>query len=129
VNPPARNVAECTPDQNSEQWVLADLPRNGTGRATTRINDVLRHSARLRPSLLCRFARLAQHFFCLTGCRRGSRGSILNYLLAWPAAAAVASVALCTRSPIASPAFVTRASEEVSFIIFLHPTSSCPASY
>jgi hypothetical protein len=37
-----------------------DLQRNRFGRATTRINDVLRHSACLRPSLLCRLARIAQ---------------------------------------------------------------------
>jgi len=63
VNPAARDVAERAGDQNSDQWGLADLPRNGTGRTTTRIDDVLRHSARLRPSLLCGFARIVQHFF------------------------------------------------------------------
>src|SRR6266478_5129997 len=72
MNPQTRHVAEREADQNRNQWVLADLPRNGSGRATTRIHDVLRHSARLRPGLLCRFACIAQHFFRLTDRRRGS---------------------------------------------------------
>jgi hypothetical protein len=55
VNPPARNVAECAAAQNRNYLVLADLSRTGTGRATTRTDDVLRQFARLRPSLLCRF--------------------------------------------------------------------------
>jgi hypothetical protein len=37
VNPPARNVAQRAADQNRNHWVLADLPRNGSGRAATRI--------------------------------------------------------------------------------------------
>jgi hypothetical protein len=78
LNPQARDVAESKADRNRDQRLLADLPRNGSGRATTRIHDVLRHSARLRPSLLCRFACIAQCFFCLIGARRGS---ILNCLL------------------------------------------------
>jgi hypothetical protein len=67
VNPQTRDVAEREADQNRNQWVLADLPRNGSARATTRIHDVLRHSARLRSGLLCRLACVAQHFLGLTG--------------------------------------------------------------
>jgi hypothetical protein len=38
-------------------------------------------SVMLRPSLLCHFTRVTQHFFRLTDRRRGSRGDILNYSL------------------------------------------------
>jgi hypothetical protein len=49
-NPRACDVAEREADQNREQRVFVDLPRNRSGRATTRIDGVLRHSACLRPS-------------------------------------------------------------------------------
>src|SRR4029077_10622205 len=81
MDPQTRKVAEREAHQSHRQRPLLDLLRNRFGGATTRINDVLRHSARLRPSLLCRFARVAQHFSCLTGHCHGSRGSILNYVL------------------------------------------------
>lgn len=64
--------------------MLADLPRNGFGRAPTRINDVLRHFACLRPSLLGCFTRVAKHFVRVTGGRRSSRGSIRNDFLGVP---------------------------------------------
>jgi len=78
VNAQARDVAEREANQNRHQRLLVDLPRNGSGRSTTRIHDMLSNSARLRPSLLCRFSRVAQHFFRLTDCRRGRLGSVLN---------------------------------------------------
>jgi hypothetical protein len=117
VNPPARNVAECAADQNRNYLVLADLSRKGTGRATTRINDVLRHTARLRPSLPCRVAGIAQHFFAW----RAAAIASSTIFWAWPAA-----VALFALSPIASPAFVTRASKESGLSSFLRPTSPLP---
>jgi hypothetical protein len=40
VNPPARGVAERAADQNSDQWVIADLPRNGSGRTMPRIEKL-----------------------------------------------------------------------------------------
>ena len=40
--------------------MLTNLPRNGFGRVPTRINDVLRHFTRLRPSLLGCFTRVAK---------------------------------------------------------------------
>ena len=135
TDPQTREVAEREADQSHHQRPLLDLLRNRFGGATTRVNDVLRHPARLRPSLLCRFACVAQHFSCLTGCCHGSRGSILNYFLGWPAAAAVAAAALLTCSPIASPASVTRASmlvasfEDVLLITVLRTTSFWHANF
>src|SRR3984893_584322 len=81
LNPQARDVAKREADQSHHQRPLLDLLRNRFGGATTRINDVLHHPARLRPGLLCRVARVAQHFSGLTGRFHGSRGSILNYFL------------------------------------------------
>jgi hypothetical protein len=82
VNPPASEVAEREANQN--RTAINGFPsicRETDLAATTRIYDLLRHSARLRPSLLCRLARIAQHFFRLTDRRRGSLGSVLNNLL------------------------------------------------
>src|SRR6202011_6285944 len=76
LNPQARDVAEREADQSHHQRPLLDLLRNRFGGATTRLNDVLRHPARLRPSLLCRFARVA--------------------FLVWLAAATVAAAASST---------------------------------
>src|SRR3984893_5791169 len=81
MNPQTREVAEGEADQSHHQRPLLDLLRNRFGGATTRLNDVLHHSARLRPALLCRVARVAQHFSCLAGRRHGSRCSILYYFL------------------------------------------------
>src|ERR1700756_2157594 len=76
LNPQARDAAEREADQSHHQRPLLDLLRNRFGGSTARTNDVLRHPARLQPSLLCRVARVAQHFSRLTGSLYGSRGSI-----------------------------------------------------
>src|ERR1700719_4105852 len=81
MNPQTREVAEGEADQSHHQRPLLDLLRNRFGGATTSINDVFRHPARLRPGLLCRFACVAEHFCYLTGRSHGSGGSILNYFL------------------------------------------------
>src|ERR1700757_3452848 len=81
TDPQTHEVAEREADQSPHQRPLLDPLRNRFGGATTRLNDVLHHSARLRPSLLCRFARVAQHLSCLAGRRHGSRCSILDYFL------------------------------------------------
>src|SRR3984893_3784432 len=51
LNPQARDVAKREADQSHHQRPLLDLLRNRFGGATTRINDVLHHPARLRPKL------------------------------------------------------------------------------
>jgi hypothetical protein len=63
MHPQTREVAEREADQSHHQRHLLDLLRNRFGGATTPINDVLHHPARLRPSLLCGIAGAAEHFF------------------------------------------------------------------
>jgi hypothetical protein len=87
--------------------VLANLPRNGSGRATTRINNLLRHVARLRPGLLGCFSRIGQRFIRLTDRGYSGLGSILNDLLGVTGRRGAGRRGAL---PMASPASGTRAS-------------------
>jgi hypothetical protein len=134
VDPQCGDVAQCGADQNCDQRVFADVLRNRSGRTTARIDNVLCRSTRLRPYVPRRFACLVQHPSRLSGHHCGGPVASSTIFWTWSAAAAVAAVALCTRSPIAFPASVTRDpkfltfSEGVSSIVLLRLTSVCRAN-
>src|SRR5271166_5621179 len=60
VDPSSRDIAKREAGHNGHQRLPVDLPGNGTGRATTRIYDIFRLGASLRPSSLCRFTCIAK---------------------------------------------------------------------
>jgi hypothetical protein len=107
MNPKTGDADNYKADQNRHQWLLVGLPRRIWSRDDTR----QRRSPPLCPlatSLLRRFIRIDQHLFARPAV--AVVGAVTSAASEFAATAAVAAVTLCTRSPIAPPIFVTRAS-------------------
>jgi hypothetical protein len=107
MNPKTGDADRHKADQNRHQWLFVDLPR----RIWSRDDARQRRSPPLCPlatSLLLRFIRIDQHLFARPAV--AVVGAVTSAACEFAATAAVAAVTLCTRSPIAPPIFVTRAS-------------------
>jgi hypothetical protein len=131
ADPHSREIAKRKASHNRRQRVPVNLLRNRTGRATTRIYNIFCHGARLGPSTLRRFTRIAQYFGRLTGCGGCSCSSIRNYWLGVPGhcgggcRGALHSIA-DGLSDLCHPRFhAYRIVQRRIVVIFLRPTRCC----